>query len=1540
MLALAGAIAMAAPPAVAQNVDSVGASATISANIAAAGDPIFAPAAGATLTISGVISDATPPAPLGQVSMQGQGTLILEGANTYSGGTIVQSGTLQLTGAGTLGASYGSTTVSGGTLGLGGTNQTQNGGLTLAGGARVQNGTMTSSGTFALQSGLVYASLAGTGGLTKTGAGEVDLLGANTYTGPTTVNAGILVSFVTNSMSAASPTTINAGGTLDFGAQTINSLKLSGGALNVGSLTGAITSTGGSIFYLSGPATLTTTDGTTTFSGVNSYTGATTVKGGTLTASDANAFPQFSPTTILAGGTVDLGGVTQAISMVNLAGGALQNGSLTGNITSTGGAMNGIGGPAGLTTTAGTTVLSGSNSYSGPTSVNGGVLTASATNAFSPGSVTTINAGGALDLGGFAQAINTVSLAGGTIRNGAVYAQGLPPWSPGPTISSTGGAISNLGGIVGLIVTAGTTTLSGTNTYVGGTDVAGGALTASAANAFSPGGETFTLITTHGTVDLGGFAQTINLVDLDGGTLQHGSLTGAILSGGGAISGLSGSATLTTEEGVTTLSGVNGYTGATTVGATLTASTANAFAPASVTTIGLAGIVNLAGLAQTIHTVNLSGGDLTNGSLSGAVTSTGGYIDGLGGSATLTTTGGTTVLSTFFGPNAYTGSTIVNGGILTADNVKAFSSASVMTINIAGEVDLGAREQTINTVNLFGGAFGDGSLTSANGVVSTGGSVASLGGTTALTANGGMTALLNNTYTGATTINSGATVTGYSVSAFSPNSALTINAGGVADLGGYNQTVASLSGSGTVTNSGAGAAVLTTGGDNTSTAFGGLISDGTGRTGLAKTGTGSLVLTDANTYSGGTSVAGGVLGVGADGALGSGALTLQPGTTLRFEASGLTIANPIVFAAPNGAAAGGSPLGGAGGSTSGGGGGLTSEGAGDSLGGASVSASGAGGTYTSDGAGLSLASANLSIGQLATVDPTIDTGPFTDTVSGVISGPGDLTKIGSGTLILSGANTYTGSTDVQAGTLTVNGSIVSTATVETGATIGGSGAIGSLIVARGGAVAPGVLTPYSTLTVNGSASFAPGSIFATSVNAAGQNDKLAVTGATTISGGAVQVAAAPGSYTAQSKYTLISADGGVSGTFASLSTNLNMLGFLTPVLSYDADDVYLAFAVKPFATVAQTPNQIATATALSAQPVDSSLYDAIIGQTAPGALTAFNALSGEIHPSAVGAALDDTRLPREAVLDRLSLPYASGPTPSGAQTVKTLMQPTPATVFSAWGQAFDSWGHLGGDGNAATVSNNLGGFILGTDATLSGRYRLGVVGGYADASLELPDRGSSGNVGATYFGLYGGASGDALQLRGGAFYADNHYRLNRAVSFPNFSNTVESGYGGDTLQAFAEAGWRIPVGAPYITASWLEPFGGLTGVDLHTASFVENPGPAALVGASETYGYGIATLGVRGEASLYASAPLTANAMIGWQHMFGGETPTSTLAFATAPLVPFSIAGAPIARDALALELGVDWRLTANVKLSVYYSGLLSSSASDDAIKAKLEASF
>ncbi len=822
-----------------------------------------------------------------------------------------------------------------------------------------------------------------------------------------------------------------------------------------------------------------------------------------------------------------------------------------------------------------------------------------------------------------------------------------------------------------------------------------------------------------------------------------------------------------------------------------------------------------------------------------------------------------------------------------------------------------------------------------------------------LTVTGGGTAILSaeNAYSGGTTIIDGTTV---EVTNSNPGISSSIGTGlltldnGILEAGANNLA---FSNAVTLTNNGG---TFDTNG-NILTWNGVISGDG----GLTKVGAGTLILGSTNTYAGGTLVDGGTLGLGANDALGSGPVTMQPGTTLQFEASGIALENAIALNA-NSTLDTGSNMDGISGVISGSGA-LTKIGSGmlilagantyaggtfldeGTLGIDSNGALGAGALAMQPGTTLQFEADELTLPNaiVLNADPTIDTQSNTDTISGVISGSGSLDKIGSGTLILTAANTYTGPTDVQGGTLAVRGSLDSIVTVESGATLGGTGTVGGIVANSGATVAPGVLGPYARFTVTGEASFAAGSTFAVNVNPAGQNDKLVTSGATTLSGGAVAVDGASGTYLPSTRYTLLTAQGGVSGTFSSLSTSgdLATLVFIGPTLSYDANDVYLGFAVLPFVSAAQTPNQTATALALQAQSVGSPLYDALISQTAPGALAAFNALSGEVHASAIGAAFDDTRLPREAVLDRLAESY-DAPSPSSAKTVQTYGFSTPTQVYSAWAQGFDSWGHLGGNGNSATVGNDTGGFVLGADATLYDRYRLGVAGGYANSNISDPSRGSTGTISAAYIGLYGGMSVEALQLRGGAFYANNHYGLDRVVLFPGFYQTAGSGYGGDTAEVFGEAGWRVPVAAPFVLAASVEPFVGVAGADLHTASFTETPGPASLVGGSENAGYGTTTLGLRSEATMFVVAPMTLNGMIGWQHVYGGPTPNATMAFASAPLTPLSIAGAPIARDALTLEFGLDRRLTSNIKLSVYYSGVLASSASDNGIKAKLEATF
>jgi autotransporter-associated beta strand protein len=114
---------------------------------------------------------------------------------------------------------------------------------------------------------------------------------------------------------------------------------------------------------------------------------------------------------------------------------------------------------------------------------------------------------------------------------------------------------------------------------------------------------------------------------------------------------------------------------------------------------------------------------------------------------------------------------------------------------------------------------------------------------------------------------------------------------------------------------------------------------------------------------------------------------------------------------------------------------------------------------------------------------------------------GLLTKRGAGTLVLSGsANSYTGATTVEAGTLVVNGGItVSTTTVQSGATISGSGSVRNLTINSGGFINPG--NSPGTLTVNGTYTQA-GTFVAeiTGLTAGTQHDQVIVNGAVNLSG--------------------------------------------------------------------------------------------------------------------------------------------------------------------------------------------------------------------------------------------------------------------------------------------------------------------------------------------------------------------------------------------------------------------------------------------------------
>lgn len=205
----------------------------------------------------------------GGVAKNGAGTWTLSGANSYTGGTTVSNGTLQLSGSGTLGPTSGSLTVNGGTLNLGGTNQTV-GALNGSGGA-INSSTGISTLTLGMggATGAYSGTIANGGGsvaLTKTGSGIQTLSGTNSYTGATAINGGTLLINGNQSSATGAVTATNSGsmlgGTGTIGGDvTVNSAaRIQGGNGTAGTtltLSGALTLSDASIIQLAlGPSGL------------------------------------------------------------------------------------------------------------------------------------------------------------------------------------------------------------------------------------------------------------------------------------------------------------------------------------------------------------------------------------------------------------------------------------------------------------------------------------------------------------------------------------------------------------------------------------------------------------------------------------------------------------------------------------------------------------------------------------------------------------------------------------------------------------------------------------------------------------------------------------------------------------------------------------------------------------------------------------------------------------------------------------------------------------------------------------------------------------------------------------------------------------------------------------------------------------------------------------------------------------------------------------------------------------------------------------
>ena len=718
------------------------------------------------LNISSVIQNNTSASSL---TKAGAGTLTLSGANTYTGATTINAGTLTVSGGSAI-ENTGAVIVDRGAVFKLGASETI-GSIAGAGNVTLGANTLTTGGddSSTTLSGVISGA---SGGLTKSGTGTLTLTGSNTYTGATTINAGtvnmtgglgnFLGALQINAGTLNVTARINfgdatladvAGATLDYTGVTGTHqvLSLSGGGANGGNLvlgnslfiTGSLSTSYAGIISGTG-ALVQAGTGTQTLSGMNTYTGTTSIQKGTLSVSsissvNGGASNLGSPTTVAAG-TIQIGTTTSAgtllytgsghstdrvVNLVGTTGGATLDASgsgalvftsaftatgagaktltLTGTSTADneiGGAIVNNGGPTSLTKSGtGKWILSGANTFTGATIVSDGLLTLSnslalqnsaldttacfVSSSATTGLKTTVTT---LTFGGLSGNKDLVSLFDSTNGYGSVTTLTL---NPGNTVSYSG-AITN--GAMNLIKSgAGTQTLSGTNTYGGTTTINAGIL--NFANKVSKTAAVAT-VAAAGSVGLGVKASDAAFYSAtDVGDLFNGSLTGFTMNAA------SGVAIDTTNAGATF-----DQTVALTAARALTKLGTGTLSLSQTNTYTGTTTINEGTLALGVNH-NLAGG-LTFGSTTG--TTTPGILDLTSASAT-------------FG-----GAMLVNTNSATASEIN-IGTAQTLTIN--GNVQIGATTPAITgTVTKLtmngGGTFNV--ATAAAGTFIVGGSVSNL----------------------------------------------------------------------------------------------------------------------------------------------------------------------------------------------------------------------------------------------------------------------------------------------------------------------------------------------------------------------------------------------------------------------------------------------------------------------------------------------------------------------------------------------------------------------------------------------------------------------------------------------------------------------------------------------------------------------------------------------------------------------------------------------------------------------------------------------
>lgn len=383
---------------------------------------------------------------------------------------------------------------------------------------------------------------------------------------------------------------------------------------------------------------------------------------------------------------------------------------------------------------------------------------------------------------------------------------------------------------------------------------------------------------------------------------------------------------------------------------------------------------------------------------------------------------------------------------------------------------------------------------------------------------------------------------------------------------------------------------------------------------------------------------------------------------------------------------------------------------------------------------------------------------------------GGLNKLGRGILKLTGANTYSGMTDIVEGTFNLNGSVAGNTIVGFGGKLSGNATI------AGNLTNSGILAPGNSIgTINTkNLVLTPSSLVEIKLASNATNDLIAATETAQIDG-ALKVIPLPGSFPTVQSYTIITAAGGRTGTFSTVNSSVPSL------MKVIYEPAAVVVEALPTSTLRLDRNAAAAASCYLANGFTigsdvEAVNAALLTLDATGINNSFNQMQPSLFSGLAWSQIENALIVRSSYTQHLE---------------EVNLSCNCYNNLHVWTEAIGAWQKQHSSRQQFGYTNWMGGATGGVDVVCCNTLRLGIAGSYTHSYMNWEKSAGHANINSYYGGFYTNWSNQFGYVNATVLGAYSHYRTHRHLHFATIHRHAKSSHNSWEALAGLEAGFNF-----------------------------------------------------------------------------------------------------------------------------------------------------